>query len=63
MLLTHSCMLFVKEFISILPMFFGYICRLDCHFNVIFYMVASNNKKKLPANDQNLGSAPLTCIG
>ena len=40
-------------------MFFGYISQLVCHFNVIFSMVSSNNKRKLPANNENLDGDPL----
>ena len=31
--------------------FFSYILRLVCRFNVIFFVVLSNNKRKLPANN------------
>ena len=41
-------------------MFVGYIMRLACHFNVIFFMVPSNNKRKLPTNNQRLETDPLT---
>ena len=34
-------------------MFFSYL-ELLFHFNVIFFMVPSNNKRNLPANNQNL---------
>ena len=40
-------------------MFFRYILRNVCHFNVIFFMVLSNNKTKLPANNQKLERDPL----
>ena len=35
-------------------MFFSYIWRLVCHFNVIFFKSSSNNKRKLPISNQNL---------
>ena len=39
-------------------MFFNYILRLVCHLN-IFFMVPSNNKRKLLVNNQNLEKEPL----
>ena len=35
-------------------MYFNYILRLVCHFNVIFFIVPSDDKRKLPASNQNL---------
>ena len=40
-----------------MSMFFSYIMRLFCNFNVIFFMVPSNNKRKL--GNQNLDREPL----
>ena len=39
-------------------MFFSYILRLVCHFNVIVFTVPSNNKRHLPVNNQSLESDP-----
>ena len=33
--------------------------RLVCHFNLIFFVVPSNDKRKLPGNNQNLERDPL----
>lgn len=37
-----------------LAMLFSYILRLISHFDINFFLVPSNNKKKLLANNQNL---------
>ena len=39
--------------------FVGYILRLVWYFNVIFFAVPSNIKRKLPVNNQNIERGPL----
>ena len=40
-------------------MFSSYILQLGCNSNVIFFIVPSNNKRKLPVNNQHLGRFSL----
>ena len=40
----------------------GQLSGYPCHFNVIFFMLPSNNKRKLSANNPDLGGALLIII-
>ena len=46
--------------IAVVNVFRSYILQLVCYFNVIFIMAPSNNKRKLPTNNQNLERDSLT---
>lgn len=41
---------------------FSYILIMVCHFDLISFIVLPNNKRKLPANNQNLEKSTLRTI-
>ena len=58
----HEKFVYILAAVIVLSMFLSFTLRLVCHFKVIFFMFPSNNKRKLPANKQNLKRDPLSYL-
>ena len=58
----HGMFVYIVAVLMVIVNVFQLYLAVDYSFNVIFFMVFSNNKRKLPANNQNLEMDPLIVI-